>query len=257
MFEAYKAKLNEKPQGFSLFHKSPDLKKTIKFFTAPTLEELLKMVNRGNTGMDASLPMVDEDREFKSVQELLDYVDNSDFIVTDSSGSPISGYPIKPGDEEDAESAPNPVEQQLKQATNPKASASAAFNKKWNDRVNQLTQTARTAQNQVLQSGNTKEVTCMKCGAVGIAGKKFCGQCGADMTTGETAEQRAERTGKDLQGKPTQQQAPTQPRPQQSTPVPASSNTTIQAKVQNFGKELTAFQSMFDDLMKQFEELKK
>jgi len=189
------------------------------------------------------------------------------------------------------EAGVNPVEQQLQQANNPKAAAKTAFNQKWNNRLNQMTQTARTAQNQITQGNTPTDTPCPNCGATGFGGKKFCGKCGADMATGETAEQRAERNGTDLEGKPVnqqqgqddlgkaiddhadnmekqitskvlnQQQQQQQPAQQQQAPAApaaqASAPADMNAKVQKFGKELTAFQSMFEDLMKQFEELKK
>ena len=162
------------------------------------------------------------------------------------------------------EAGNNPVEAQLKQANNPKAAAKAAFNQKWNQKLDSLAQTARDAQKQVAPTADAQsKIPCPKCGAMGFGGKKFCGQCGADMATGETAEQRAERQGGAGNTEPTQpvpSQQPAAP-PKQAAPSPQPTTTGASAgkdaKLQNFGKELTAFQSMFNDLMKQFEDLKK
>jgi hypothetical protein len=92
-----KKKLNENNQQgpFSLYYKDPEIGKTRKFYTANTLEDLVKKVNKGNTGMYYSLPVVDEEHVFQSVEELLDYCSNSDFIITDGTGELVSGYRLK------------------------------------------------------------------------------------------------------------------------------------------------------------------
>jgi len=91
--------------AYTLYYKDPEQKKTLKWYSAKSLEELLQSVNRGNTGEEYDLPVVDEDRVFKSVKELLDYCSHSDFFIKGPDGKLVSGYPVKTGDwDEDAES---------------------------------------------------------------------------------------------------------------------------------------------------------
>ena len=90
--------------AYTLWYKDPEQKKTLKWYSANSLEELVKKVNKGNTGEDYDLPVVDEDRVFNSVKELLDYCSHSDFFIKGPDGELASGYQVKPGDwDEDAE----------------------------------------------------------------------------------------------------------------------------------------------------------
>jgi len=84
--------------AYTLWYKDPEQKKTLKWYSAKSLEELLQLVNRGNTGEDYDLPVVDEDRVFKSVEELLDYCSHSDFFIKGPDGKLASGYQVKTGD---------------------------------------------------------------------------------------------------------------------------------------------------------------
>jgi hypothetical protein len=90
--------------AYTLWYKDPEQKKTLKWYSAKSLEELVKKVNKGNTGEDYDLPVVDEDRVFNSVKELLDYCSHSDFFIKGPDGKLASGYQVKPGDwDEDSE----------------------------------------------------------------------------------------------------------------------------------------------------------
>jgi len=90
--------------AYTLYYKDPEQKKTLKWYSADSLEELVSKVNKGNTGEEYDLPVVDEDRVFKSVKELLDYCSHSDFFIKGPNGKLVSGYPVKTGDwDEDAE----------------------------------------------------------------------------------------------------------------------------------------------------------
>lgn len=105
--EAYLKVLTEKyNKGYSLYWKDEEHKRTRKWYTASTLEELLQQVNHDNLTGDFEYGMVYEDREFKSVQELLDFCRHSDFLITDPAGNVISGIHMKDeevGPEEAAE----------------------------------------------------------------------------------------------------------------------------------------------------------
>ena len=97
IFEAYKKRLTENTSTgpFTLYYKDPESQKTKKWYVSRTLEDLVKKINKGNTGMYYSLPVVDEEHVFQSVEELLDFVSNSDFLIKDGSGDIVTGYPLK------------------------------------------------------------------------------------------------------------------------------------------------------------------
>jgi len=96
------------PMGpFSLYWKNEEQDdKANKWYTANTLKNLLQQVNQDNLTGDFEYGMVDEDREFMSVQELLDYCDNSSFFITDGQDKIVAGVPPwhwDNGSDEDAE----------------------------------------------------------------------------------------------------------------------------------------------------------
>jgi hypothetical protein len=86
---------------YTLYYKDPERQKTSPWYTADSLNDLVDQINKGNEGMDEELPVVDEDRVFKSTEELLQFCSNSDFFIKGPDGDLVSGYTIKPGDWED------------------------------------------------------------------------------------------------------------------------------------------------------------
>jgi hypothetical protein len=86
---------------YTLYYKDPERQKTSPWYTADSLNDLVDQINKGNEGMDAGLPIVDTDREFESVEELLDFCSHSDFFIKGPDGNLVSGYTVKPGDWED------------------------------------------------------------------------------------------------------------------------------------------------------------
>jgi hypothetical protein len=104
--EAYLRVLTETHnEGYSLYWKDEEYKRTRKWYTASTLEELLQQVNHDNLTGNFEYGMVDENHEFKSVQELLDFCSHSDFIITGPNGNIISGMYMKDEEEGPEEAA--------------------------------------------------------------------------------------------------------------------------------------------------------
>jgi len=98
-----------KTKGYSLYWKDEEHKKTSKWYTASTPENLLQQVNRDNLTGDFEYGMVDEDHEFKSFQELLNFCSHSDFFITGPDGKIISGMYMKDEDAEENEETLNGI----------------------------------------------------------------------------------------------------------------------------------------------------
>jgi hypothetical protein len=91
IFEAY-VNNSTKPTGpFSLYWKNEETEREEKWYTANTLKDLLRQINQDNLSGVFEHGMVNEDREFSNVKELFDYVNWSDFFITDGRDNIIAG----------------------------------------------------------------------------------------------------------------------------------------------------------------------
>jgi hypothetical protein len=107
IFEAYVNNLADNTGPFTLYWiNSESDDRAEKWYTANTLKDLLRQVNQDNLTGVFEYGMVNEDHEFMDVQELLDFCDNSDFLITDGKDKILAGTPPHywdNGSEEDAE----------------------------------------------------------------------------------------------------------------------------------------------------------